>query len=998
VSEPGTARVGSICTFYSYKGGVGRSMALANVAFLLRDWGHRVLVVDWDLEAPGIERYFEDAEPGVSDLATDRSGIVDIAAAVASGTGMDWRDSLIRLRSAANGTIDLLTAGRRDDQYVRRLQRLDWDDLFTEHDFGRLLEAMRDEWLQDYDYVLIDSRTGITDIGGICTIYLPDVLIALFTANRQSVDGVADVISRVRDARSGLPVDRSALVCVPVPARDESRTEYQQSAEWRGIYHERFAELYADFLPRDVTPAEALDVLRIPNVPFWSFGERLPVLAESVTDPSGISYYYALLARLIETDLSWPESAPLAAVQAGERLQAAQGTQITGRDIQVYNYYGAAQGRPGRRIWGNVPPRNSAFTGRDEILEMVRSTLLSRDTSIAAALFGMGGVGKTQVVIEYVHRFADDYDVVWWIPAGDHALIAESFAALADELGCALPGAPQAVMRRAVLQELRDRDRWLLVFDGAEDSADIAQWLPSGRGHVLITSRVPSGWGEIAIPMDIDVFSRSDSVALLRKRIPLAVAEADRIATVLGDLPLAVAQAAGFLAETGMAPDHYLQLLMERPAEILEEGRPASYPQSLRASVELSLSKLRDEDQAAAQLAEICAFLAPEPFPDDWVPRAAEWLPAPLGSRAATAVGWWQIRRRLSTTGLAIHDYPGGMMLMHRVVQAIVRELVPPDEAVSARQAAGAVLAAAVPGDPDSPATWPGWGLLLPHILALDPAAADSALTRNVAVRAARYLIRRGDAHSGEQLAARLHEHWSGTLGPDDHAVLSAAITRASGLRALGRYAEARDFDADTLARCRLLYGDDHRDTLAAANNLAEDLRALGTPRNARELDEDTLARFRRVLGEDHSATLNSAGNLAVDLLELGDHPAARELLEDTLARFRRVLGGDDPDTLNCASTLAVTYRDLGELEAAHDLDIDTLARRRRVLGYDNPETLASMNNLAADLRALGELTEAENLDRETLARRRRVLGEDHPETRRSARNLATDLGLQSEA
>lgn len=993
-TAPVTARVGRICTFYSYKGGVGRSMALANVAVLLAQWGHLVLVVDWDLEAPGIERYFEDANRGLGIRVRDKPGIVDIADEVANGSRMDWRDCLIQFELPQSGAVDLLSAGRRDDQYVARLQQLDWDALFTRHDFGRRLEDMRDEWLEDYDYVLIDSRTGITDIGGICTIYLPDILVALFTANRQSVDGVAEVVSRVRNARSGLPVDRAALLCVPVPARDESRSEYQQSVEWRSIYHERFAELYADFLPRDVTPADALDVLRIPNIPFWSFGERLPVLAESISDPSLISYYYAILARLIETDLSWPDSASAAGVQAGERIQMgeASGVQIGGGSrVNVF-----VQGRTGRPVWGNVPARNTAFTGREEDLDTLRSVLTSGKGAVVT-LTGLGGIGKTQIAIEYTHRFAEQYEVVWWIHAGNAALIAESFAALAEELDCAVPGASQAVTLRAVLAELRDRERWLLVFDGAEKPGDIVAWLPGGRGHVLITSRV-AGWNEIAIPMGITVLPRVESVSLLRQRVPdLTALEADRIATEVGDLPLAVAQAAGYLAETLIRPDEYLELLAASPAEVLEEGRPTSYPRSLGATVELSLHKLRDEDQPAAKLAEVCAFLAPEPVPVEWFSMAAAQLPAPLGPRAATLVGWRQSVVRLVGSGLALLDRDG--LVMHRVVQAIIRELAPRREAAVAREAAGVVLAAAVPGDPDSPVNWPGWGRLLPHVLALDPAATDSPVTRDVAVSAVRYLIRRGDAVSGRELAARLHVQWSGRLGPDDHDVLSAATTLASALRGMGRYAEARDLDEDTLARCQRLYGADHPSTLAAANNLADDLRALGSLRAARDLDEDTLARFRRLLGEDHPATLNSASNLAVDLLEFVDHlEEARELLADTLARFRRVLGEDHPDTLNCASTYALTLRELGNLEAARDLDADTLTRRRRVLGEDHPETLGSANNLAADLRELGDLAAAESLDRDTLTRFRRVLGEDHPETRRSARNLATDLQLRSEA
>jgi cellulose biosynthesis protein BcsQ len=284
-------------------------MALANVAVLLARWGSKVLVVDWDLEAPGIERYFDELVPGCHDEVEEKRGIVDIADELTKGIESNWAESTVKVPvPGTSGHIDLLSAGRRDAGYVQRLQQLDWDALFTDHDFGRRLEAIRDGWRETYDYILIDSRTGITDIGGICTIYLPDVLVAMFTANHQSVEGVANVVSRARRARSNLPVDRRALVCIPVPARDESRTEYQQSVEWRGIYHDLLSEFYADFLPRNVSSEDALDLLRIPSVPFWSFGERLPVLTESAADPSSITYYYTLLARLLATDLSWHDS------------------------------------------------------------------------------------------------------------------------------------------------------------------------------------------------------------------------------------------------------------------------------------------------------------------------------------------------------------------------------------------------------------------------------------------------------------------------------------------------------------------------------------------------------------------------------------------------------------------------------------------------------------------------------------------------------------------
>ena len=143
-------------------------------------------------------------------------------------------------------------------------------------------------------------------------------------------------------------------------------------------------------------------------------------------------------------------------------------------DITVINHYGpdpsqAQAARSQRRLWGNVPPQNPGFTGREELLAAVRDALLAGGNAVVQALHGMGGVGKTQLAIEYAHRFTGSYDLVWWIAAEQPALIAGQFAALAAGLRCARPGTGLDTLRRAVLAELRDRDRWLLVFDNAEN-------------------------------------------------------------------------------------------------------------------------------------------------------------------------------------------------------------------------------------------------------------------------------------------------------------------------------------------------------------------------------------------------------------------------------------------------------------------------------------------------------------------------------------------------
>ena len=717
---------------------------------------------------------------------------------------------------------------------------------------------------------------------------------------------------------------------------------------------------------------------------------------------------------------------------AGDAYVAARDAFVASGDIHFHQAAPITPAATAARIWGGVPARNAAFTGREGLLRQVRDALGSGDRVAVQALRGMGGVGKTQIAIEYAHRHAADYEIVWWLNAEKATLLGEQFAALGAALDCGQAGMQLPLMRQAVHNELRQRGSWLLVFDNAVDPEDITDWLPGGVGHVLITSRTRT-WRQVAVPVDVSVLPRAESVTLLQDWVDgLQGTEARLIAEAVGDLPLALAQAAGFIADTGMPVAEYLSLLDERTPEVLDQGRPPSYPLPLAAVTEIAYDLLRDQDPAAADLAAICAYLAPEPIPPDWFTVAASELPALLRESAADRLAWRQLLARMAYSALARVDPDG--LVMHRLTQAILRGHLPPEEAAVFRGLAETVIVANEPDDPDLPSTWPAWARVMPHLLALGSAASDSRDLREVTMSLAWYLASRGDAPAARDLAERLYERWRDSLGPDDQFTLGAESCLAEALRGMGLYAQACDLDGDSLSRRRRLYGDDDPGTLRSANNLAADLNLLGEFGAARELDEDILARRRRILGEGHLDTLGSAGNLALDLHGLGefeaarglhedalvrqrealgeDHlstlrfahnladdlrglgefGAARELDEDTLARRHRVLGEDHPNTLNSAHNLAEDLRGLGEFGAARELDEDTLARRRRVHGEDHPNTLSSANNLAADLYELGEHQAARELDEDTLARRRRVHGEDHPETQRSLRNLAADL------
>jgi hypothetical protein len=492
------------------------------------------------------------------------------------------------------------------------------------------------------------------------------------------------------------------------------------------------------------------------------------------------------------------------------------------------------------------------------------------------------------------------------------------------------------------------RAPWLLIFDNAPGQGAVQRFLPpAGNGRVLITSQSaqwPRGQAVEVAPLGTEVAA----VFLVNRTGDPASRAAAALAKELGGLPLALEQAAAYTQATGTTLAAYLSVFQARRAELLARGEAAGHPADVAATLGLALSRLTD-DAPAAGLLRLLACLAPEPVPLALLLSNAEvtsdldpGVAAVLGPLLEDPVAAWDAVTALRRYSL-VTPAGDGLVLVHRLVQAITLAQMTSDIAGQWKQAAAILVEAALPTDSDLPAAWPVYAVLLPHALAvLDLTSAEMW-------QIADYLGSSGSYPAARDLSQQIADacREDKDYGPEHRDTLSARANVAQWTGMAGDMAGARDQYVALLPVMERVLGPEDSDTLITRRNLAQWTSAAGDAAGARDRYVALLPVIERVLGPEDRDTLTTRANLAASAGQAGDATAARNQYVALLPVMKRVLGPEDPDTLTVRGNLAFWAGMAGDAARARDQYAALLPTNERVLGPEHPDTLATRGNLA---------------------------------------------------
>ncbi|MEO5372976.1 MAG: tetratricopeptide repeat protein [Alphaproteobacteria bacterium] len=896
-SRQSASPVGQVITFYSFKGGCGRTMALANIACLLarRKDKPRVLVVDWDLEAPSLHRYFRahldkdrSAEaPGLIDLFLELDG--KVPKEPREGEQCDPDETAERYIKALDLApyiqktgiegIHLLAAGRFDAEYASKVNTFMWEGLYSR--CPPLFRTLAAALAARYDYVLIDSRTGLTDIGGICTMLMPEKLVAVFTPNRQSLIGLIEHLRATLKYRSE-SADFRPLLIYPLPSRLDLTVSEKLKLTWRRGdggdipgYEPKFAELFTSgygLEDCDVDVKDYFNTVQIQHIPEYSYGEEIAVLGTEPGDRLSLAASYELTVEWLAGDYpAW---------QSRERTNDIRFLeQVTQELVEARALVQSAETRV---VVANkardVYERSRKVFGDDD-----RRTLVAGD-DLARALLDNGHWAEAEGVATAVlaHRH--------WTTDPPPPTVTDT--------SINPPPLPLEGERAGVRG-------WGNQHHPESFGTPLTQPSPPEEGGRGLTRRAVTPDTLSSIVTLVASLLRQNKIAEAARHLDAATAatrdlsDGDPVKWTLLALRGDMLHAQGDYVEARALRE---QALTARRRVLGEE-----HPSTLTSMSDLAWTLRAQGDLAGARALHEQALAVRRRM-------LGEEHPDTLTSMD-----------NLAATLRAQGDLPGARALQEQVL-AVRRRVMGEEHPDTLTSMNNLALTLEDQGDLAGARALEEQVLAV-HRRVLGEEHPDTLTSMN---NLAGTLWSQGDLPGARALHEQEYAICRRVLGEEHPDTLTSMGNLALTLGAQGDLAGARALLEQVLALRRKVLGEEHPDTLASMNNLAVTLEDQDDLAGARALEEQALAVYRRVLGEEHPATLTIMNNLASTLRAQGDLTGALALHERLLTLRSKILGEEHPHTLATLDALAEVTEAMGDAEGALRLKAMGIARRRR--------------------------------------------------------------------
>lgn len=626
-----------------------------------------------------------------------------------------------------------------------------------------------------------------------------------------------------------------------------------------------------------------------------------------------------------------------------------------------------SQAKPLPIIW-NVPyQRNPLFTGRDDTLVRLRTMFTSKiGVTQPLAISGLGGIGKTQIVIEYAYRYRDSYDAVFWARADTYDTLASDFLSIGRLLN--LPEQreqEQEPVIKAVLawfDNTYNQKKWLLILDNADEMEMVRNFIPSaGSGHVLLTTRVQAV-GVLLQRIELEGMSLDECTRFLLQRAKLSksnsslekvsetmLRQARAIAEEMACLPLALDQAGAYIEETQCSMDDYLLRYKAQHSKLLSRrgNDSVGHPYPVSTTWSLSFEKIEQSRPAAAKLLRLCAFLYPDAIAEAMFVKGAPELDSVLQAGIEDPLELDENIGELLRFSLVqrFTEAETKVLIIHRLVQVVLRNGLSQEEQ---REWSISVIRMI--------------NRAFPEVIVSSLAECQQILPH-------------------AQLCAELIKQWN-LLLPE-----SAQVLQKTGryLQERGQYSEAESFLRQALEIRERVQGEMHHDTAQNLNDLGALLRNDGKYEQAELLLLQAISIRQQVPGLNPADLAQSLNDLAALYWYQGKYAQSETLHGEALVLRRRVLEPGHSKIADSLGNIGLLHYEQGRYERALPFQLEALAIREKALGPDHPSTAISLNNLGCLCWRQQKYEQADAVHKRALAIWEHGLGPGHP-------NVATSL------